>query len=69
VPPQDLRGRDRCHRHRRNLDVGAGLIDVDLQEHVTDAQGRAVAMSDDNLDRIHVGHCAGRPDRRHLICD
>jgi hypothetical protein len=31
LPPQDLRGRDRHHRH--HLDVRARLITVDLQKH------------------------------------
>ena len=42
LPPQDLRSRDRRPSHRLDLDVGARLISVDLQEHVADAQGRAV---------------------------
>ena len=37
LPPQDLRGRDRRHSHCLDLDVGARLISVDLQEHVADA--------------------------------
>jgi hypothetical protein len=41
--------RDRRHGHRLDLDVGAPLIRVDLQEHVLDAQGRALAMGDDQL--------------------
>ena len=65
LPPQDLRGRDRRHRHRLDLDVGAGLIGVDLQEHVADAQGRALAMGDDDLDLLHVGHHRGDDHRRH----
>jgi hypothetical protein len=56
LPPQDLRGRDRRHPHRLDLDVGPGLISVDLQEHVADAQGHALVMGDDNLDLLHVGH-------------
>ena len=56
LPPQDLRSRDRRHGHRLDLDVSARLIGVDLQEHVTDAQGRALAMGDDDLDLLHVGH-------------
>ena len=59
LPPQDLRSRDRRHGHRLDLDVGARLISVDLQEHVTDAQGRALVMGDDDLDLLHVGHCRG----------
>jgi hypothetical protein len=50
---------DRRHRHRLDLDVGAGLVSVDLQEHVADAQGRALVMRDDDLDLLHVGHCRG----------
>ncbi|WP_446216264.1 hypothetical protein [Micromonospora sp. IBHARD004] len=67
LPPQDLRGRDRRHSHRLDLDVGAGLISVDLQEHVADAQGRALVMGDDDLDLLHVGHCRGDDHRRHLV--
>ena len=53
------RGRDRRQRHRLDLDVGARLIGVDLQEHVADAQRRALAMGDDDLDLVHVGHYRG----------
>ncbi len=56
LAPQDLRGRDRRHSQRLDLDVGARLITVDLQEHVADAQGRALVMGDDDLDLLHVGH-------------
>jgi hypothetical protein len=56
LPPQDLRSRDRRQRHRRELAVGPRLIRVDLQEDVTDAQGRAFVMGDDDLDLLHVGH-------------
>ena len=59
LPPQDLRGRDRRHRHRLDLDVGARLISVDLQEHVADAQRRALAMGDDDLDLLHVDQYRG----------
>ena len=65
LPPQDLRSRDRRQRHRLDLDVGARLISVDLQEHVADAQGRALVMGDDDLDLFHVGHYRGRDHRRH----
>jgi hypothetical protein len=57
LPPQDLRGRDRRHSHCLDLDVGARLISVDLQEHVADAQGRALVMRHDDLDVFHGGHC------------
>jgi hypothetical protein len=57
LPPQDLRSRDRRHTHRLDLDVGARLISVDLQEHVADAQGRALVMGHDDLDVFHGGHC------------
>jgi hypothetical protein len=67
LPPQDLRSRDRRHRHRLDLDVGARLIGVDLQEHVADAQGCAVVMGDNDLDLRHVGHCRGMTtDRRRV---
>src|SRR5262249_5395058 len=59
LAPQDLRRRDRRQRHRLDLDVGARLIGVDLQEHVADAQGRALVMGDDDLDLFHVGHYRG----------
>jgi hypothetical protein len=59
LPPQDLRSRDRRHSHRLDLDVGARLIRVDLQEHVVDAHGRALVMGDDDLDLPHVGHYRG----------
>ena len=49
-PPQDLRGRNRCHGHRLGFDVGACLINVDLQKHLADAQGGALAMGDDDPD-------------------
>jgi hypothetical protein len=49
----------RRHGHGLDLDVGAGLISVDLQEHVADAQGRALVMGDDDLDLLHVGHYRG----------
>jgi hypothetical protein len=65
LAPQDLRGRDR--RHRLDLDVGAGLISVGLQEHVADAQGRALVMGDDDLDLLHVGHHRGDDYRRHRV--
>lgn len=54
--PQDLRGRDRRQPHRLDLDISAQLISIDLQEHVTDAQGRALVMRDNELDLVHVGH-------------
>jgi len=44
---------------RPYLDVGAPLIRIDLQEHVVDAQGRALVMGDDDLDLAHVGHYRG----------
>ena len=43
--------------HRLDLDVGARLISVDLQEHVADAQGRALVMGHDDLDVFHGCHC------------
>ena len=48
--------RDRRPGHRLDLDVGARLISVDLQEHAADAQGRALVMGDDDLDLLHAGH-------------
>jgi hypothetical protein len=35
------------------------LIRVDLQEHVPDAQGRALVMGDDDLDLSHAGDYCG----------
>jgi hypothetical protein len=65
LPPQDLRSRDGRHGHRLDLDVGARLISVDLQEHVADAQGHALVMGDDDLDLFHVGYFRGYDHRRH----
>jgi hypothetical protein len=45
--------------HRLDLDVGARLIGVDLQEHVADAQGRALVVGGDDLDLIHAGQYRG----------
>ena len=45
-----------ARRHRLDLDVGARLVTVDLQEHVADPHGRALVMGNDDLDLIHVGH-------------
>jgi hypothetical protein len=59
LAPQDLRSGDRRQSHRLDLDVGASLISVDLQEHVADAQGRALVVGDDDLDLLHTGHCRG----------
>jgi hypothetical protein len=42
-----------------DLDVGTPLIGVDLQEHVADAQRRALVMGHDDLDLLHAGHCRG----------
>jgi hypothetical protein len=53
LAPQDIRGRDRREGHRLDLDVDARLISVHLQEHVTDAQSRALGMGDDDFDLIH----------------
>ena len=57
LPPQDLRGRDRRHSHCLDLDVGARLISVDLQEHLADAQGRALVVGYNDLDVFHGCHC------------
>ena len=65
LAPKDLGGRERDHRHRLDLNICAGRISVDLQEHVADAQGRALAMGDDDLDLVHVGHSRGDDNRRH----
>src|SRR6185437_5215881 len=63
LAPQDLRSGDRRHGHRLDLDVGAPLISVDLQEHVADAQGRALVVGDDDLDLLHVGQYRGDDHR------
>jgi hypothetical protein len=55
--PEDLRGRDRHHGHRLELDVGACLVAVYLQEHVPDAR----LMGDDDLYLFHAGHDRGEP--------
>ena len=44
---------------RLDFDIDARLMAVDLQEHVTDAQGRALAMGDDDRDLFHAGHYRG----------
>jgi hypothetical protein len=67
LAPQDLRSRDRRHGHRLDLDVGTRLISVDLQEHVTDAQGGTLVMGDDDLDLLHLGHYRGDDHRRHRV--
>ena len=59
LAPQDLRSRDRRHGHRLDLDIGARLVSVDHQEHVADAQGRALVMGNDDLDLLHGGHYRG----------
>ena len=35
------------------------LISVDLQEHVAEAQGRALGMGDADLEVVHAGHYRG----------
>ena len=52
LPPQDLGRRDRCPGHRLDLDVDARLIGVDLEEHVADAQRRALAVGDEDRDLV-----------------
>jgi hypothetical protein len=59
LAPQDLRSRDRRQSHRLDLDLGARLIGVDLQEHLADTQGRPLVMGDDDLNFFHVGHYRG----------
>jgi hypothetical protein len=70
-----LRGRNRCHGHRLDLDVGACLINVDLQEHL--ANNALPADMRDHFDPLgdadaeaflsahHFGYSAqpGRADR------
>ena len=64
-PVDHLRSRDRRHSHR--LDIGAPLISVDLQEHVTDAQRHALMMGDDDLDLRHAGHYRGDGHGRRRV--
>jgi hypothetical protein len=45
LSPEDLWRRDRRHGHGLGCDVGATLISVDLEEHVTDAQRHPIVMS------------------------
>ena len=59
LAPQDLRRRDRRQCHRLDIHVGARVITVDLHEHVTGAQRRALAVRDDDLDFLDVGHHRG----------
>ena len=68
LAPQDFRSRDRRHPHRLDLDVGPRLVSVDLQEHLADAERRAVVVGDDDLDLIHVGHCSGRATMSPPVC-
>jgi hypothetical protein len=58
---------DRRHRHRLDRDVGAPLITVDLQEDVADAQRHTLAMGDDDLDLLHVGHYRGHDHRHYRV--
>ena len=46
-------GRDRRQSHRLDLDVDACLIGVHFQEHVADAQGRALGMGAYDFDLLH----------------
>jgi hypothetical protein len=52
-------GSDGRQPHRLAFDIDARLIAVDLQEHVADAQSRALVMGDDDRDLFHAGHCRG----------
>jgi len=58
-PPEHVRSGDRHHGHRGDLTLGARRVGVDLQEHVADAQRRALAVGDDDLDLWHVGPRSG----------
>jgi hypothetical protein len=64
LPPQDVRGRDRRHRHRLDLDVGPCLIGVDLQEHLADTQRDAIVVGEHHLDLVHAAHLRNRPPPR-----
>lgn len=66
--PEDLRSRDRHHRHHLDLDVGAGLVGIDLQEHITDTKCRPLAVGDDNLDLLHVAIMVGTHGGWHPNC-
>jgi hypothetical protein len=52
--------------HNRDLSTATSGYCVDLQEHIADAQRRALSVGDDNLDLLHIGMIAGALDRRHL---
>lgn len=54
--PQDSRGGNRRQRHRLDLDIGTGLVSVDLQEDGANAQGRPLTMGNDDFDLLCVGH-------------
>jgi hypothetical protein len=67
LAPQDLRGRDRRQGHRLDLDVDARLIGVDLQEHVADAQGRALGWATTTSTSSTGGHYRGDDRRRRRV--
>jgi hypothetical protein len=67
LAPQDRRGRYRRHGHRPHLDVGVRRVAVDLQEHVADAQRRALAVGDDDFNLFHTGHPGGDARRCRRI--
>jgi hypothetical protein len=54
LPPKNLRSRNRCDPHRLDLDVGARLVSVDLQEDLADAHGRTLLVGNDYLDVLHL---------------
>ena len=58
----------RLQRDDLDLSVDARLIHVDLQEHIADAQGRTLAMGDDDLDLLHVGHHRGMSTAGPRVC-
>ena len=59
LAPQDLRSRQRRHRHGRHLDVDASLVTVNFQEHVPHTQGGALLVCDDDLNPLHIGNLRG----------
>ena len=66
LPPQDIWSPDRCRSHRLDLDVGARLVSVDLQERLADAHSRTLLVGDDDFDRLDLVIVAGgrrRPNR------
>ncbi len=56
LPPQNLRGRNRCSGHRFDCAVDTRLIGVRLQQHSADAPSRALEASHGHFDIIRGRH-------------